>query len=304
MLAEIFYWLFNMSIAASVTGCVLLLLRRIRWVPRRVTAALWAIPFLRMWIPVGIGSDWGLLPLLSRITTRTVTVFFPGTGEEFPMSNWVRAANRYFPITYKTELLAGVFSAASAVWAVVGGAIALTLVILYVTTLREIRDARPLRGRVYVSDKVTAPALYGVFRPKIVVSSATAEEGGGFWLLHEQTHLKRGDNLWRILAFATAALHWFNPLAWVFLKCFLADLELACDEGVLRSLTEEERKGYALALVAEAENKTLFVSAFGGAKLKTRIERILSFKKMTAVSFGAFALVAGAVGYLLLTNPT
>ena len=303
MLSEVFYWLFNMSVVASLSGTVVLLLRRIRRIPRRVTAALWAIPFIRMWIPVGIGGKYGLMTFLSRFTTKTVTVYESDLWPNFTVTNTVRAANSYYPITYKIDLVGDVFAVSSVVWAVVAGALFFAFAILYFSTMREIKSSARLYGNVCTSDKVTSPSVYGVFRPKIVVPKETAESGDmRFILLHEQTHVKRLDNLWRILAFASAALHWFNPLSWVFLKCFLSDLEIACDESVLQKCGEEEKKEYALALVSCAEHKTLFVSAFGGARIRTRVERILSYRKMTAASAIAFAAMIAALAYFLLTN--
>ena len=309
MLSEVFYWLFNMSIVASLAGLIVLLLRLIKKLPRRVTVILWAIPFLRMWIPVGIGGKYGLMTFLSKFTTRTVTVFeiqnnydltdLPG----FTMTNSVMAANSYFPITYKINLVGEVFTVASIVWAVVCAALLLTFVILYVVTLREVKSATHLYDNVYSSDKVSSPAIYGVFRPKIVIPAAMAEkEDLRYILMHEQKHIGRLDNLWRILGFATAALHWFNPFVWIFLKCFLSDLEIACDEAVLQKYSEEDKKKYALALLGVAESKTVFLSAFGGAKIKTRIEHILSYKKMTALAAVAFAVLVAFIAYFLLTN--
>ena len=115
-------------------------------------------------------------------------------------------------------------------------------------------------------------------------------------------HIRRLDNLWRLAGFLTAAVHWFNPLSWIFLKAFLADLELACDEAVTAKYSEDERREYALDLLNCVQSKSLFVSAFGGAKVRTRIESILSYKKMTAFSAVGFGLLIIIIIYTLLTN--
>ena len=121
-------------------------------------------------------------------------------------------------------------------------------------------------------------------------------------LKHENTHIRRGDNLWRLLGFLTAAIHWFNPLSWVFLKAFLADIELACDERAIAGYGKEEQKEYARTLLACARGKSLFVSAFGGAKVRTRIENILSYKKMTAFSAAGFTVLIAVIIFTLITN--
>ena len=303
MLSEVFYWLFNMSVTASVSGGIVLLLRLFRRIPRRAVAVLWCIPFLRMWVPVGMSGKYGLMTILSRFTTRTVTVYAHVTSHDISMTNMVMAADSYFPVTYKVNLVGDVFAVASVIWAIAAGALFTTFSLLYVGTMHEIGDSTRLYDNVYTSAKVTSPSVYGVLRPKIVIPPAAAEdEDLRYILMHENRHVRRLDNLWRICAFATAALHWFNPLSWVFLKCFLSDLEFACDESVLQHCDPEETKRYALALVAFAEHKTLFVSAFGGAKIRTRIERILSYRKMTALSAVVFTALIAAMAYFLLTN--
>ena len=106
-----------------------------------------------------------------------------------------------------------------------------------------------------------------------------------------------------LTVFALAALCWFDPLAWLFLKCFLADLELACDEQVLARLGEEKKKEYAMALVSEEERKSLFASAFGGAAIRVRVERILSWKRMSLLACLALSVFAAALTWFLLIDP-
>ena len=303
MLSELFYWLFNMSIVASLTGLIVMLLRMIKRIPRRVVTVLWIIPLIRMWFPAGLGGKYGLMTIISQFTTKTVTVYESEVLPDFTMMNSAMAASSYFPITYKVDLVGKVFEFASIIWAVVACALLLTLAILYFVTIREIKNSTYLFENIYASEKVTSPSVYGVFRPKIVIPPEMKENSNlHYILLHEKKHICRIDNLWRILAFASAVMHWFNPLTWIFLKCFLSDLEVACDEAVLQKFSDNEKKEYASALVSCAEQKTLFVSAFGGAKVRTRIERILSYRKMTTVSTILFAVLVAAIAYFLLTN--
>ena len=299
---EAFYWVFNMSITASVTGVLVLLVRQIKAIPRRLTVLLWLIPFLRMTLPLGLGSRYSLMSLLSRVATKTVVVYQPAEGLTVSMMNSVQAADSYFPVTYKIDLWEKLFGLGAVVWSIVALALVLMLAALYVTTLREVRDATRLRDNIYLSDKVTTPAVYGILRPRIVLPAAYRDREIELVLLHETTHIRRGDNLWRTLAFLLTAVHWFNPLAWVFLKLLLADLELACDEGVMARLGGARAKDYARSLLDSRESANVFASAFGGAKIRTRIENILSFRKMTRLSLGVFLALIAAMFYLLLTN--
>ena len=302
MLQELFYWIFNMSIVAALTTGIIALMGLVKSIPRRVMALLWLIPVLRMTVPLGLSSPYSLISMLSRITTKTVVVLQPMPGMDFSMMNIAMAANSYFPITYKTNLLHDVFAVASVVWIIVALAILLLLAVLYATTLRELKDSAHLRDNIYLSEKVTSPAVYGILRPKIVLPTSWAERDLELVLLHERTHIRRLDNLWRMLAFVIVALHWFNPVAWIFLKLLLTDLELACDEGVLAQLGENRKKEYALSLLDSKTGTNVFASAFGGAKIRTRIENILSYQKMKWISLVAFVGLTLAIAYVLLTN--
>lgn len=302
MLQELFYWVFNMSIVAGITTGVIALIRTVKRVPRRMMALLWLIPALRMIVPLGLSSPYSLMSMLSRITTKTVVVYQPSQDVSFSMMNMTMAANSYFPITYKTNILHDIFATASIVWIIVALAILLLLTVLYVTTLRELEDSEHLRENIYLSEKVTSPAVYGILQPRIILPASWADRDWDLVLLHEQTHIRRGDNLWRMLAFALVAIHWFNPIAWVFLKMLLTDLELACDEGVLVKLGPDRRKEYALSLLDSKSGTNVFASAFGGAKIRTRIENILSYRKMKWISLAAFAGLTLAISYVLLTN--
>ena len=302
MLGEICYWIFNMSIIASFMGLIILLIRKIKFIPHRVTVLLWLIPFIRMTVPVGINSPYSLMSLISKFTTRTVTVFQPADDLAFSFTNSVMAADSYGPITYKVNILEKVFAVAGMVWAVVALAILITLTVLYITTKREIKDAKALRDNIYLSEKGTSPATYGIFRPRIVLPVSYDDKDLEFIVRHEKTHIRRLDNVWRILGFIAAAIQWFNPLSWVFLKIFLSDLELACDEMAVAGYDIDERKDYARTLLKCTGSRSMLVSAFGGAKIRTRIENVLSYKRMTVFSAIGFSILVIVIIFTLLTN--
>jgi len=242
------------------------------------------------------------MTLISRFTTKTVTVLQPADDLTLSATNAIMAANSYFPITYKVNMLRRVFEIAGFIWLIGTLAIIIALAILYMATKREIKDSRLLDQNVYLSEKIESPAVYGIIKPKIVLPASFADTDREYVLQHERTHIRRCDNLWRLIGFLLTAVHWFNPLSWLFLKVFLADLELACDEKAVSKYTDEERKEYARTLLNCVQNKNVFVSAFGGAKVRTRIENVLSYKQMTLVSSVGFALLIIAIIYTLLTN--
>lgn len=301
MLGEIFYWIFNMSIAASICGLPVCLFRMIKKIPRRVTVWLWLIPFIRMLLPVGIAGKYGLMTFISQFTTKTVTVY-DGVFYYWTAMNHMMAADSYEPLTYKTDLLADLFGVACWIWLVAGLALMIAFFIIYAVTLGELSDARRLEGNVYISEKVTSPALYGVLKPRIILPAEYRENELKYILMHERAHARRGDNLVRLLALVTVCVHWFNPLAWLFLKLLFADLELACDEAVLRKCNPEQRKEYAHTLLSAVERTSVFASSFGGAKIRMRVENILSYKKLSALSAAGMAALLIAIAYILLTN--
>jgi beta-lactamase regulating signal transducer with metallopeptidase domain len=306
MLGEIFYWTLNLSILGSGAGLILLLLGRIRRIPRFGIYLLWLLPLIRFLVPFGIANRYSLLNLLSQFTTKTIVI-----RSEFPalsLSNSVMAADHYFPITYKTEVLERIFADCGTVWAIVAGCGVLCSLTLYFFTKSAIGNAALVEDDFYRSEKIASPAVYGIFRPKIVFpmnSASENRENREFILMHERIHIRRRDNLWRAVAIAVACVHWFNPLVWIFLKHFFIDMELACDAGVLKTLNREEQKQYARTLLSVGvPGKTYYASAFGGVKTRLRIENILSYQKLTIASGLCFAALLTIVAVTVITNAT
>lgn len=302
MFGEVFYWVFNMSIIASLMGLIVLLIRAIRVIPRRISVFLWAVPFLRMCIPVSLNNPYSLMSFLSRYAIRTITVYQPADKITLSTMNYIRAADSYFPITYKVDLLENIFGAASLIWLVIALAIIVMLGISYFSVLEEVGDAKHLRDNIYLSETLQSPVVCGILKPKILLPSSYESKDNQYILKHEVTHIRHLDNLWRVLAFLIVSVHWFNPFSWLFLKLFLTDMELACDECAIAQYNEEQRKEYARALVDIVESKNLFVSAFGGAGIKRRIINILSYKRMTGLSLLGFSALIISILIALLTN--
>lgn len=291
-----------MSISAGIMGLLVLLIRKIKRIPRRILVFLWIVPFFRMCMPIGLNNPYSLMSVLSRFTTKTITVYQLTEDVSFSVTNFIMEANSYFPITYKVNLLDKIFSISAFAWLIVALAILIALGILYFTSLHEIKDAKHLRGNIYLSKTVQSPAVYGILKPKIILPIAYASKNNRYILKHEMTHIRRLDNLWRMLAFFLASIHWFNPLSWIFLKLFLSDLELACDETAIMQYNEAERKEYARSLLESVGSKSLFVSSFGGAKIRVRIENVLSFKRMTWIALLGFSVLIVSIIIILLTN--
>ena len=303
MLSEMFYWLLNMSIVGGAVSIIILALRKIRKIPKSFVYMLWVIPLLRLILPFGMTSKYSLMTLVSNLTTRTVVVY-EGTKftPELSFANSIMAANTYFPVEYKTKLLDGVFHVTSIVWAIIAAAAVLTAILLYTFTKSEIKGAVAYKDNIFLSESITSPALYGIIRPKIIIPPGLSETDLNYVIMHENAHAKRHDNLWRSVAVIICCIHWFNPICWLSLRYFLEDMELSCDNKVLHKLTDKEKKEYAYTILNAATHKNMFVAAFGGAKIKLRVENILSYRKLTIASALLFSAIIVSIFIILVTN--
>ncbi|MBQ4566304.1 MAG: peptidase M56 BlaR1 [Oscillospiraceae bacterium] len=298
MKSDIFYWILNMSLHGGLLCLLVLLLRRIKRLPRGFVYSLWVLPFLRLVLPLGLNSPLSIMRLLERLGTRRVRM---SRSEFFSIMNSVSLAGSYDPVTYETNVLTGLMETLALVWLIVACGLVLAAAILYFCTRDELRNPEKQEG-YYLSDSITAPALYGIFRPKILLPRGIAPQALPYILLHEQVHRRRGDNFFRAVAILTCCIHWFNPLCWISLKFFFEDMELSCDAAVLKKLGEPEKKTYALALLDTAQSRNLFVSAFGGAGLRLRVERVLAYRRLTVLSALAFVALFALIALVLLTN--
>lgn len=298
MIGEIFYWAINLSVLGNLCGIVLLCIRKIKVMPKFAVYLLWSIVGLRLCLPFGVANKYSLLSFISKITTKTVPVDIVGIDLSF--SNFIMGADSYFPIKYKTDLIEKVFEIGGMVWLIVATAFILTSTVLYVLTKSEIKNATHIKDNIYKSDKIESPAVYGVFRPKIILPSKVMGGDIGYVLMHENVHIKRRDNLWRVVGVVITCLHWFNPLSWIMLKRFLEDMELACDSTALKNITEP--KEYAKAILSVSQGKAFFASAFGNAKTRVRIENVLSYKKLTFISALATVIFTISIIFTLMTN--
>ena len=295
MMDNVFYFILNMSLASGFVIAALLLVRLIKPLPKRIVYPLWTLAFFRLLFPFTLSTDWSLFNFTGGLVKRLITVEtitqgkipVPG-AEKWAAMNMIGAAERYMPIEYQTESLRHIFTVSANVWAFVAVGTLLAACILYMLTLTELRKAVPVKGNLYRSDMLLSPVLIGVFRPKIILPPGLDPESpeGKMVLAHENIHRQRLDNLWRMLAAGAACVHWFNPLVWVMLKAFFTDMELSCDEAVVRKgmYNAEERQAYASALLRFAEEKRFLIStAFGRSRVRVRIVNVLNYKRLTVV---------------------
>ena len=340
MLYGVFYWVLNISIAATLAGLLIAGMRRVKFIPKRLPYALWSIVFLRFITPFMYSSGISVMNLLTRLGTKTVVVtetvqrsiIFPQALEQntdylrITTANTVQFAKEYFPLVYKdsTEITGGIvsifltdtvytaerintltaiFESAAIIWAIVAIAAFMTMSVLYFFTSREIRKAVHYSDNIYISEAFGTPAVCGILKQKIIIPHILDEETLANVILHEKVHIRRKDNLRRLIAITIACLHWFNPFVWLFLRAYFIDMELACDSGAVKGLDNERRKEYARTLLSFIPAKrTLVTCTFSGSNIKLRIEGVLSYKALSALSSVAFSVFAIAVAFAILTN--
>lgn len=300
-LSEIFYWLLSMSATAVICSVVIMLIGRISIIPKSFIKHLWLIPFLRLCIPVGLPWKYGLMELTAKLT-KSVTVPVSFADLKFYAMNHVVLAEKYVPFTFKTDIVRKIFEIGSIVWLSCAILILIFIFALYADSVTAYRDAKHFRGKIYFSENADSPFLLGIIKPKIILPTTLYGKDNGYIISHELCHMKSLDNLSRLLAFCICAIHWFNPFVWIFLKIYLRDMELACDEKVIKNYDDTQKKAYALTLVESKKEMNSLISGFGSSGLARRIRGILSYRRISVFSAFFLILFFVFIGYVLLSN--
>ena len=171
---------------------------------------------------------------------------------------------------------------------------------------KNTRDAIKLKDNIFQSEKVVSPFVLGIIKPKIYIPFNLDDETLSHIISHEKSHIKSFDNVTKLFAFILLAVHWFNPLVWVCFKLFTKDIELACDERVVKNYTLEKRKSYAEALLRCAVNEgrgIIHPLAFGEVSIKDRIKFVVSYKNSLKMVLVLFFITVIVVTVCLGTVP-
>ena len=179
----------------------------------------------------------------------------------------------------------------------------------YLRLRGSVSEAILLRDNIWIGDRVASPFILGMFRPRIYLSSSAEESRMGYMLAHEQAHIRRGDHWWKLLGYLLLAVYWFNPLSWVAYILLSRDMELACDEKVIRGLDEAEKKSYLFALLNCSTQRRMVLAcppAFGEVGVKQRVNAVLDYKKpgFWVVLVSVFLCLIVAVCFLTTSPKT
>ena len=193
------------------------------------------------------------------------------------------------------------------VWAIGIIAMLVYATVSYFRLQKKVCASLSVRDNIWICDDIQTPFILGCFKPSIYIPSGTDEAQLPYIIAHENAHLKRCDHLWKPLGYLVLAIHWFNPLVWIAYILLCRDIELACDEKVIRGLNQNESISYSEALLSCSVNRrTVMVCplAFGEVGVKERVKNVLNYKK-PAFWIVAIAVVASIVlGVCFLTNPS
>lgn len=307
----IFLKLFNMSITAGWLILAVIALRAaLKKAPKWIICLLWGMVAARLICPVSLESIFSLVP--SRETIRHEAVLSESPSIDSGIRLVDNVVNPVLRESFTPEPGASVnplqvwLSAAGILWAAGMGAMLVYAAVSYVLLRLRIRAAVRLEEPVYLSEFVDTPFVFGVFRPRIYLPSGMQEAMRAPVLAHEKAHLARLDHLWKILGYVLLAAYWFHPLCWAAYVLFCRDIELACDERVIRNYDARQKKEYSEALLAcslRHHGVTACPLAFGEVGVKARIRSVANYKKPAFWVMAAAVAVCITAAVCFLTNP-
>ena len=310
-MSDLFLKIVNMSISASWLVVAVLILRLVlKKAPKWVNVLLWGIVAVRLICPFSFESALSLIPSAETFPEKIISgpSFDVQTGIT-PIDNRINdyLGDRYFEgVTVPTNNGNNVMTILTIVWIIGILLLATYTVISYWRLHREIDTAVRYKDNIFQSENVSSPFVLGIINPRIYLPFSMNEQDMEHVVAHEQAHIRRKDHWWKPLGFLLLTIHWFNPLMWLAYVLLCRDIELACDEKVIKGLSNEQRADYTQALVACSVNRRMIAAcplAFGEVGVKERVKSVMNYKKPAfwVIILAVIACVIVAVCFL--TNP-
>lgn len=308
---DVFLKLVNLSISASWLILAVLVLRVVlKKAPKWVMPLLWGVVALRLVCLFSIESALSLIPSAETIPSEIVTeTREPVLYEQATLdivTNPTLPSAAEVPVGVSRQQAQVDFNIYSILWLAGMAALLVHALVSAGKLKRKLATAILLRDNIYESEFVDSPFVFGVVKPNIYLPMHMDEGTAAYVIAHECAHLARRDHWWKVLGYLVLALHWFNPLVWVAYILFCRDIELACDEKVVRGLDGAARADYSQALLSCAAPKRAVAAcplAFGEGNIKTRVKSALHYKKPAFWVAAAAVLAVVIVAVCFLTNP-
>lgn len=308
---DVFLKLVNLSISASWLILAVLVLRVVlKKAPKWVMPLLWGVVALRLVCLFSIESALSLIPSAETIPSEIVTeTREPVLYEQATLdivTNPTLPSAAEVPVGVSRQQAQVDFNIYSILWLAGMAALLVHALVSAGRLKRKLATAILLRDNIYESEFVDSPFVFGVVKPNIYLPMHMDEGTAAYVIAHERAHLARRDHWWKVLGYLVLALHWFNPLVWVAYILFCRDIELACDEKVVKGLDGAARADYSQALLSCAAPKRAVAAcplAFGEGNIKTRVKSALHYKKPAFWVAAAAVLAVVIVAVCFLTNP-
>ena len=315
MLTPLFSVILNMSITASVVILFVLPARRLlKHAPKVFSYALWGVVLFRLLCPFSLSAQFSLLGLFQAPAGETGQMAYlplpsEATPQQAPLPAAAPAADagevpqEVSPSPVSSTPSPSLMEVASVLWAVGAAAMLAYSLAQLIRLRRRLVGALALDKTLRLADHIDTPFVLGLFRPKIYLPSHLSPQEQQYIICHEQQHIRRGDPILRTVAFAALCLHWFNPLVWLAFRLSGRDMEMCCDEGVIRELGREVRGDYSTCLLhfsTRGQHSFTAPLAFGEGDTKERIENIMKARKnlpwAAAVSVALCLLLTACLG--------
>lgn len=308
---ELFLKIINMSISASWLILAVLILRLVlKKAPKWVNVLLWGIVAVRLICPFSFESALSLIPSAETFPEKVISgpSFDIQTGIS-PVDNRINdyLGDRYFEgVTVPANNGNNIMTILTIVWTIGILLLVAYTVISYRRLHREIDTAVHYRDNIFQSENVSSPFVLGIINPRIYLPFSMNEQDLEHVVAHEQAHIHRKDHWWKPLGFLLLTIYWFNPLMWLAYVLLCRDIELACDEKVIKELGNEQRADYTQALVACSVNRRMIAAcplAFGEVGVKERVKSVMNYKKPAFWVIILAVIACVVVVVCFLTNP-
>lgn len=310
-MADVFIKTLNMGIAAGWLIVAVVVLRvLVKRAPKRFRLLLWAVVGLRLVLPVSIESALSLVPSAQTLPEGVMYAAAPELNTGIAALN--DAINPAFTAAFAPEPAASanplqvLLPAASVIWLAGAAAMLLWALVSWLRLRRRVAEAVRLEGNVFESERVASPFVLGLIRPRIYLPFGLDEGAREQVLTHERAHIARGDHVIKLIGWLILAVYWYNPLVWLAYALFCRDIELACDERVIRRLPVSGRADYSQALLDLSRphhGVGACPLAFGESAVKCRVKSVLTYKRPAFWLIMLAALLCIGAAVCFLTDP-
>lgn len=309
---NLFISILNMSLTASYVIAAIMLIRLfLKKAPKIVSYALWAVAGFRLVFPFSFESKFSLVPFKAKPVTNFVNSYVGGSTDNVLQNIGLTPKTGVDSISISmlkapTEVSTHFWlQLAEMIWLIGIAALLIYSIVSILLLNRHLSGAVLYEGNIYEAENLKTPFVLGFIHPKIYIPTGLFAEEKSYIILHEQTHIRRFDHVVKLASFLILCVHWFNPFVWIAFILMSSDMEMSCDECVLKEMGGNIKKAYSTSLLSMSAGRHLVSGsplAFGEGNIKRRIKNILNFKKPAAWTIVASALLVVALSIGFATN--